>query len=160
MKVSKNCGISTNQGCFSNGKAVSHFRDIKSSSEDSLDSANYVYKFVLADGTSVALWSLLIPIVYVNLDGPNKLPVLGKNTFLFFYDSKGDGNYKDEIVTKMSLDDSEDNEVLKSCLNKDEGTGCADWVIRNENLDYLKADENGKCPNGKVLNYTTNTTCK
>lgn len=34
MKVSKNCGISTNQGCFSNGKAVSHFRDIKSSSED------------------------------------------------------------------------------------------------------------------------------
>lgn len=160
MKVSKNCGISTNQGCFSNGKAVTHFKDIKSSSEDSLDSSNLVYKFVLADGTSVGLWAVIIPVVYVNLDGPNKLPVLGKNTFVFFYESKGYGNYKDEIVTKLSLEDTSDEDLLKNCLSKDGGMGCTDWVIRNENLDYLKADENGKCSNGKVLNFTTNTTCK
>lgn len=148
MKVSKNCKNSTNQGCFANGKAVSTFRNIKNSSETSFDSVNNVYKFVLADGTSVAIVRQLASIwaICVNLDGPNKLPVLGKNTFFFYYNLENN-NIKDEVVP----------EPEENCFDSGQCTG---WVIQNGNLDYLKADKNGKCPNGKVLDYTTNTTCK
>ena len=158
MKVSKNCGMSTNQGCFSNGKTVTFFNNIESSSEGSIDSLGHVYKFVLADGTSVALRYLVAtPMVYVNLDGPNKLPVLGKNTFVFTYSQpNGDLSYKDEIVTDTGVPDA----LFRDCGGTGTGLGCTNWVIQNGNLDYLKADENGKCPNGKVLDYTTNTTCK
>lgn len=33
------------------------------------------------------------------------------------------------------------------------------WVIRNENMDYLKL-VNKKCPNGTTLNWETHTSCK
>ena len=37
--------------------------------------------------------------------------------------------------------------------------GCTAWVIKNDNMDYLKADSSGKC-NGVQLNWDTQTTCK
>ena len=80
---------------------------------------------------------------------------MGKNTFAFAYDYDGT-NLKDEIVTRSSTETTVE-ESLDGCLS--EGY-CTDWVITNGNLDCLKTDANGKCPNGKVLNYTTNTTCK
>lgn len=155
LKVSKNCGTSTDKGCFSNGKYLYDYRSGDSPSTENLDSMSYAYKFVLADGSSVAIvLTLGGPMVYVNLDGPTKRPVLGKNTFVFLYDYDG-SIWKDDIVTRWASLTEDD--LLESCFS--EGN-CSDWVIRNENLDYLKTDENGKCPNGKVLNYTTNTTCK
>jgi len=36
---------------------------------------------------------------------------------------------------------------------------CTAWVIKNDNMDYLKADGSGKC-NGVQLNWDTQTTCK
>ena len=36
---------------------------------------------------------------------------------------------------------------------------CSGWVLANGNMDYLKADRTGKCPNGKQLSWT-NTSCK
>ena len=36
--------------------------------------------------------------------------------------------------------------------------GHSKWIIENDNADYLKADEEGKCPNGVQLNWTQ-TSC-
>lgn len=35
---------------------------------------------------------------------------------------------------------------------------CTRWVIDNDNMDYLKADETGKCPDGTQLSWTV-TSC-
>lgn len=48
---------------------------------------------------------------------------------------------------------------LTSCYSAG-GAFCTDWVLEMGNLDYLKIDTSGKCPNGKVLDWTTNTSCK
>ena len=157
MKISKNCGASTNQGCFSNGKDIYNYRGEEGGVSENNDLTNKSYKFILADGTSVAMTGYYAIYFIVNLDGPTKAPILGKNNFVLFYDNDGN-NFKDEVVTRLTANNEEDKELLDSCLN--DAVYCADWVIRNENLDYLKTDENGKCPNGKVLNYTTNTSCK
>ena len=47
-------------------------------------------------------------------------------------------------------------EALNNCF---QSGLCAEWVVNNGNLDYLKADTSGKCPNGKVLSETV-TSCK
>ena len=96
MKVSKNCGVSTNQGCFSNKQSISDCRTVgnSSSSDDNFDLDSNAYKFVLADGTSVAIVPYFGLKIVVNLDGPTKKPVLGKNTFYFVYDYDGT-NFKD-----------------------------------------------------------------
>ncbi len=49
-------------------------------------------------------------------------------------------------------------DIVNDC--KLSGEECTVWVVDNDNMDYLKLDDNGKCPNGKTLNWTTNTTCK
>jgi len=46
------------------------------------------------------------------------------------------------------------------CLKKP-SAACTGWVVQNGNMDYLKNDSAGKCPDGKtVLDWTTNITCK
>ena len=37
---------------------------------------------------------------------------------------------------------------------------CTGWVIQNGNMDYLKVNSEGKCPDNKtILDWTTNTSC-
>mgnify|MGYP004531217029 FL=1 len=156
LKVSKNCAIKTDQGCFSNGA-----KNIKMRSNEELndqyDKSSDYYKVQLADGTSVA-FRMDLPRgteayfgqIYVNLDGPNKgARKVNKNIFGF-------------IINNGELQPSGANQADNVCFT-DLGNlnpYCTKWVIENDNLDYLKADASGKCPNGKVLNWTTNTTCK
>ena len=63
-------------------------------------------------------------------------------------------NHQDGVTP---TDGSSDN--YANCFSKG-AIGCADWILKYDNMDYLKADANGKCPNNTVLNGTTNTTCK
>ena len=148
MKVSKNCGVTTDQGCFSNKKTIQKKSGGDSGVVVNDSSANY-YKLILADGSSLIFFpptSDGVAGIYVNIDGPNKgTPILGKNIFLFNISEENGVYYQDF------------SSMLAFCFNMGQ---CSFWVIQNDNMDYLKADSSGKCPNGKVLDMTTNTSCK
>ena len=135
MKVSKNCGMATNQGCFLNKNVK--FIDGRDGG-GSLDAFSSYYKIILADGTAVAMTDSNFQ---VDIDGPNKgQNQLGTDIFLFRYD--------DGIVTPYGpsnfseyLDES-NNSIMKN------GNKASAWVINYDNMDYLKLTSAGKCPNG------------
>ena len=135
MKVSKNCGMTANQGCFAKTPKTLDGRNY-----DSFKDSSSVYKFILADGSSV----LINPGggILVDIDGPNK----GKNTWgidLFAF-VKGDDNTSYVPMgqgAKVSAFISELKPTAK-------GLVAAGWVINYDNMDYLKLTSEGKCPNG------------
>ena len=97
------------------------------------------YHVLLADGTGMAIkWSGHIK---VDIDGPNK----GKNREGWDYD-------------QFEFELTNDGVIPVGCDNPGVGWTC--WVIQMGNMDYLKLDDHGKCPNGKTLDWTTNTSCK
>lgn len=108
------------------------------------------YSLILADGTSLLFSKSAHSEIYVDIDGPTKgLFKYGVDLFRFNVDSTNGLHYIDN------------DDRITSCVGEVAGNyGCERWVIQNDNMDYLKADKTGKCPNGKVLNYTTNTSCK
>lgn len=139
MKVSKNCGIAANQGCFSKNNT----KLLNNSSSGSLsDSQNDIYKFTLADGTSV-LCSLTT--VYVDIDGPTKgSQTFGKDVFTFTYDENSRAyfpNGNDKSFSEVLSD-------LKSGSSNNTGGYASSWVINYDNMDYLKLTSDGKCQNG------------
>ena len=108
------------------------------------------YSIITADGTKIVISSPNY--IEIDIDGPNK----GKNypgydKFYFYIADNGIvPNGRDERTSPLT-----------SCRGGGwGGSYCADWVIEMGNMDYLKADNQGKCPNGKVLDWTTNTSCK
>ena len=166
MKTSKNCGVSTGQGCFSSKDYCPLATNTCAKSVDT-QSSDPFYKVITADGTSVAFrvsninctqssgqQSNICAYAYIDIDGPIKgQNKFGIDLFQFFVDSEmGVVPHGAEINTAST------QESLISALR---GGSQAGWVIKNENLDYLKIDANGKCSNStKVLNWSTNTTCK
>ena len=165
LRISKTCEPNKS-GCFTN-KSPKNFRGAATETVWNLNT-NDSKRYILADGTSVYfhVWNKTCSgynapdgsksgcgLIEVDLDGPNKGPhQSGKDIFLFdISDTYGIYPFGSFQVT-YDLD-----AIYKKCFNT--GNGCAAWVINNGNLDYLKADANGKCPNGKVLSQTV-TTCK
>ncbi len=137
MKISKDCGI--NDNCKVNASIGFE--------------PEYLYTVVLSDGTALSfgakedIWQ-----IGVDINGPNK----GKNqdghdVFAFSVGPKGllPGGYgyynkgADEYNTPIM------------CFNMNY---CTRWIVENGNLDYLKADDNGVCPNGTQLSWTV-TSC-
>lgn len=123
---------------------------------------NY-YTAVTADGTSLwfGAWSSCgntegandnCGKLYIDIDGPRKSKnKMGKDIFRFSITKNGlDYDYTSDYLS--------DADALKGCLK--DGYNCERWVLQNGNMDYLKVDADGKCPNGKVLDFTTNTSCK
>lgn len=138
MKVSKNCGVATNQGCFS----IKNVRFIDGQDAGgSVDTRPSLYKIILADGTAVAMKNTSFQ---VDIDGPNKgQNQLGTDIFLF-------RNGDDGIVTPFAPDNfSEYLDGSKNSIMKN-GNKASAWVINYDNMDYLKLDSSGKCPNGKT----------
>ena len=165
LKVSKTCAQGTS-GCFTN-TTPKNFRGASTHLLWNLNSAPSK-EYILADGTSVYfhMWNKTCDgynapdgsktgcaWLAVDLDGPNKGPhQAGKDIFVF------DISYTYGVYPYGSFQVSYDiDTIYKRCFNT--GETCAAWVINNGNMDYLKADANGKCPNGKVLSQTV-TTCK
>ena len=119
MKLTKNCGMNTGQGCLRTG-----------------DNNTSIYKFITADGMSVALD---INQVYVDIDGPTK----GN-------DKDGYDNFNFEIEDDGIYPIGHDYNFLSLMSINQVGTAmfhAAAWIIKYDNMDYLKID-NGKCPNG------------
>ena len=150
MKLSKNCGINTNQGCFSSQNASSLYGTSLGYSFDSEGVGPISvlrYRCITADGTSISFPFNGLPIT-IDIDGPNKgQNTVGKDIFHFMM-------YDGNSIEPYSID------YPKSCFSS--GLVCAKWIIENDNMDYLKADSNGKCTNNTsiTLDGTTNTTCK
>ena len=74
----------------------------------------------------------------------------GKDYFGFVMDSNT-GEVKPNGWDKSEAD------MLSDCFQS--GFSCGMWIIRTGNMDYLKANRSGKCPNNTQLSWTV-TTCK
>ena len=131
MKVSKNCHLGDSTCAGSR-------RDPDS------------YNVILADGMSVSFSASngdgSDAVFIVDIDGPNKGPnTSGKDEFKFIYDVD---NGKEIYPAGYDIDT--DYNLKRDCLER-VSLFCTNWVIQNENMDYLK------CPDKLSL---TNTTCK
>ena len=140
IKVSKTCGYGSaaeNMACFPN---------LSSGAFNSPLMAGY--KFITADGTNIVIatgydkfW------VGFDIDGKSK----GKNTYgtdVFVLKFDINGNLQYDGITSFSGDFVKSDNVY------------AYWILKNDNLDYLKLDSSGKCPNGSKLNWDNNISCK
>lgn len=155
MKVSKNCGTNYS-GCFSSA----NYRNVDGSDHGGGPATwDTDTKFVLADGTAASI-SLHDPTcssnkpilpatdscdgtISVDIDGMSKgSNAYGKDFFQFAITKSG-------IIPCGMQTGTEGADPANNCFKK--GTGCAAWVIENENMDYLK------CPSS--LSWT-NITCK
>jgi len=90
--------------------------------------------------------------ISVDIDGPNK----GKNEEgkdQFEFDILNQGIYPEGIYdSKISCLFNAEN------CNGSGHYGATRWIIENDNMDYLKVDETGKCPDGTQLSWTV-TSC-
>ncbi len=154
MKTSKTCGMNKSQGCIGRKIYDKTSNDVPIFSLIAGDSADLGYKVILADGMSLSIsavygtgdWLFLF-----DIDGPNKgASMLGKDIFSFTI-------VRNSSPTELRPDlGVAPIEALNNCF---QSGLCTEWVVNNGNLDYLKADTSGKCPNGKVLSETV-TSCK
>lgn len=153
MKISKTCGTNKNQGCIGKKNYDKTSNNVPIFSLIAGDSADLGYKVILADGMSLSIsavygtgdWLFLF-----DIDGPNKGPsMLGKDIFSFTI-------VRNSSPTELRPDPKSTTTSLNNCF---QSGLCTEWVVNNGNLDYLKADTSGKCPNGKVLSETV-TSCK
>ena len=148
LKVSKDCDVTTNGNCFTTG--IVKYYSFTDNTADNFNTSNAYYKVILADGTSVAFGNVVPGEDYsimFDIDGPNKGSYnLGRDVFIFTYYENTSDFERDYIN-------------VSECI--DTGFSCVQWILEYGNMDYLKVDSNGKCPDGKtILDGTTNTTCK
>ena len=139
MKVSKTCATNSGSGCCTN--ELIKYLDGDDANDSVCPSDGGA--FILADGTLVGVY-IGGPIgdLYVDIDGPNKgSNTFGKDVFVFRVNNSEIYPYGYDITT--------DNMLKINCFNN--GDHCTNWVIQNENMDYLK------CPDKLSI---TNTSCK
>lgn len=128
MKLSKNCKMT--KGCYESGNGTSTY-----------------YQFVLADGTSVggnsgqyANGGTYI-YIFVDIDGLSKgLNKKNRDIFVFRFDSNS-GGIEPFRERNMSY-------YIEELTTDDRSSFGSGWIIDYGNMDYLKLDSNGKCPNG------------
>ena len=91
-------------------------------------------------------------IIHVDIDGPKKgKSIWGNDIFDFAITKNG-------IKPIGSEEGWNDNEIKNHCFNI--GEFCTAWVINTGNMDYLDADENGKCKHSNKTLSTTVSSCK
>ena len=143
LKVTKNCGDST--GCWSTAPLLgldgtkydenNYFTSLK----------NQGHKFVtIADGTALAFecWNPFCRI-RVDIDGPNKGKTQVGSDIFDFSINHTTGTEKNILIPSAAPN--------MWTGNNDYSNYETAWVIKNDNLDYLKCDN---------LNWETKTSCK
>ena len=132
MKVSKDCGYVT----VDNNTCLKPYIEI--------------YSIITADGTGIGFYGGVANddngLIYVDIDGINK----GKN-------NAGFDTFWFELTNEGVIPIGCEQSMLMSSGRYDNAT-C--WIIQNGNMDYLKTNSEGKCPNATTLDWTTNTSCK
>ena len=156
MKLSKTCQTGT--GCFAAGKQKK-LRGGDSGNE--YNSNTNFYKYILADGMSIGFFnynnsnpgSQSIETI-IDIDGPNQgANTFGKDVFSMSL-LKNDGT----LITGSDLgsDGVIFSDVIQNCFI--DGMECTGWIMQTDNMDYIKADSSGKCPNNTQLSETV-TSC-
>lgn len=170
LKVRKDCGVEES-GCMKQSWYI--YRDGSLGDGQFGDAESNYYRFILQDGTSIALaiWANntggrcsvhedqelynvgLCGWLWIDLGGPNKgKHMWGSEVFDFYITTEGFL----PIGTPLDKYGNSNSRLQENCIIK--GYRCAGWVIQNGNMDYLKTNSNGVCPNGVVLSWD-NTTC-
>ena len=147
FKISKDCGTTNPSQCF-----PSSIKTLSGATQN--NATNNSSCIIVADGTSICFTTYYS--INIDIDGPNK----GKNTwgqdiFAFQYSSddktfipyhcnQSDYTLSNCITTVSGF--------LSSSMGVKKGTGsgqmASTWIINYDNMDYLKLDSSGKCPNG------------
>ncbi len=158
LKVSKNCSNGEDQGCFNN--SINFFGK-------SIDSSDENYKFITNDKMSINFRITssqceysdtnirdICGYIHVDIEGPQKgSHKEGKDVFKFFIK-------KDRIVPIYPVGENPGCSQLYWCCNQNTGSSCTGWLLQNDNMDYLKVGNDGKCPDGKtILDGVNNTSC-
>ncbi len=152
MKVSKNCGREKNKGCL-NTTQKNMFNGGVTNPDDTT-----MYKFVLADGATVAISPL--DLIYVDIDGANKgATQLGKDVFAFVYYYEHDGIIDALTVPRADNMAQYIGYLTPKSQNEVNSFFATGWIIDYGNMDYLKLTSEGKCPNGTVPT-DANPSCK
>ena len=145
MKISKSCEYE-GSGCLASAYKMLGATPIVSPRFDPA----ILKKFLLADGTGIGFYYIQgSSMIFVDIDSVKGSNIYGKDYFLFDIDENNG------IVPSGS--NCSNSDLISYCFQA--GFACTGWVINNENMDYLKVDGNGRCPNGTTLSWE-NTTCK
>ncbi|MBR1680463.1 type II secretion system protein [bacterium] len=149
LKVSKACESGTGKGCF--------YDNLKGPGGSMVSGVNIVAfsrSCILADGASIAFGVAYgTQYIFVDIDGHNKgQNTYGSDIFVFKFDNAS--NY--ELVPYKPASFSTYLTDLKSGGARVYASG---WIIDYDNMDYLKFDSSGKCPNNVTVNET-NPSCK
>ena len=148
MKVSKNCGNAS--GCWSTAPLLIDMTDQDNNNYYQLLSSQKYYFVMLADGTCLAFSDF--GTIRVDIDGPAKGKTQAGND-IFDFKIDDDNTYLIPSYSPLNWTGNVTRDYLMYAYS-------TAWVIKNENLDYLKLDNSNKCPNGKQLNWETQITCK
>lgn len=140
LSTSKICGMSTNEDCF----AIGQYKYINGANFSDYNLSTIHFKMRLNDGMSVAfhVWrpsylnlgnteslSHAFSAVDVDINGDKGPNTYGKDMFGFHITKYGVLPYGTPNDTAYTLSDC-----------KTLGHGCAAWVIKNGNMDYLRKD--------------------
>ena len=166
MKITKNCGTTEN-GCMRTSAKYLYYNtsygwNLSSPSALLAGGWSFNVNIIYSKNTGSSFNGYntnnsSVGQIYVDIDGPNK----GKNTHgidIFRFNVTTNGIYPGGGGSYWS-----DDNLKAYCFYY--GYACAEWVIRNGNMDYLntvKATSNsnsGVCKNGKQLS-TTVSSCK
>ncbi|MBP3924386.1 type II secretion system protein [bacterium] len=120
LKLAKNCGYDKD-GCF-----AEHVKRLNGSKERDFNKITTYYNVILSNGISLSIQAFgddkLKGEFWIDVNGLKQPNVVGKDIFLFEFVGNKVKAYQDyEQCTKNSI-----------------GFGCADWILSNGNMDYLK----------------------
>lgn len=162
MKIQKTCPPSGGE-CFHNASVLNlKGTNIMSGSVPKYYSAQEglnSYTYLLSDGTAI----MFVPnnnnkeiMAWFDIDGPSKgKNTIGSDIFAILYENSN---------INFGMDIGKIVDAAIACRNasnpKETVLFCTLWIAMTDNMEYLKANDDGVCPNGNILDGTTNTTCK
>ena len=138
LKLSKNCGMNGSKNCLGRSSVILKLIDGEDDTDEFCN--NDTVCVILEDGT---LLEFNYNFMVIDIDGPNKGPfTYGKDIFSF------------------KIDNTNELTAYGNTTNCFKYGLCTNWVIMNDNMEYLKANSTGKCNNSNVTLNETVTSCK
>ncbi len=119
LKIVEDCGHEA-KGCFAH-----RYKRLDDSQERDFENLSYYRKFILADGTLVAIQGYGEPgngEIWIDINGKNPPNIAGKDLFLFYLSNHKIGPYFQRKVS-------------------DNGYEASGWILAFDNMDYLHCND-------------------